>query len=168
MRPKRPSSPADEWQLPSEPYLPGRSPRPDEDDDVHRIGRAAPVTDPALWQSNVAWLAGIRLYREGYFWEAHEVWEKVWMKARPNSRERLLVQGLIQLANSALKQRMGQHRAAVRLAKLALALTEGAAIGGELELMGVDLQALNRRTRAYAEQLPTTIEAPHPPLQVNA
>jgi len=32
----------------------------------------------------------------------------------------------------------------------------------------VDLQALNRTTRAYAEQLPTTIAAPHPPLQVNA
>ena len=32
----------------------------------------------AAWQGDTAYRYGARLYVEGFFWEAHEVWEAVW------------------------------------------------------------------------------------------
>ena len=99
------------WPLPDEPYVPGRTPRP-ETGPVFAISGAAPeATDPDLWFQHEAWLSGFRLYRHGYFWETHEVWEPVWIGARPNSAERAMVQGLIQVAS-----RMGLDLAAARAA----------------------------------------------------
>lgn len=82
------------------PHLPGLTPRP-----------TAEIT-PGLEE-------GLALYRAGYFWEAHEAWEPLWLAAAPNSRERALLQGLIQLANGWLKLRMGRPEAAARIAVLA-------------------------------------------------
>ncbi len=62
---------------------------------------------------------GLALYRAGFFWEAHEAWEPLWLAARPNSAERALLQGLIQLANGWLKLRLGREQAAGRIAGLA-------------------------------------------------
>lgn len=82
------------------PHVPGLTPRPD-----HAIA-------PGLEE-------GLALYRAGYFWEAHEAWEPLWLEAAPNSRERALLQGLIQLANAWLKLRMDRAPAAARIAALA-------------------------------------------------
>ena len=154
----------DDFALPPQPYVPGRSPRPSDDDDIHRVAAAAPdPTDPLSWADNAAWLAGIRLYAAGYFWEAHEVWEPVWMRARPNSRERLLVQGVIQLANGALKQAMGRPVAARRLADLAVALIADSGAAGPGELMGLDLGAILKAARAYAAALGQHAD-PEPPV----
>ena len=61
-------------------------------------------------------LYGSRAFlQEGYFWEAHEMFESIWMACPPNAPEKLLVQSLIQDANAALKRRMGREQAAVRL-----------------------------------------------------
>jgi hypothetical protein len=139
---------AADWPLPAEPYIPGVSPRPSGDDDIHRIARSAPdPTDPSHWQSNPAWLAGLRLYRAGYFWEAHEAWEPVWMNARPNSPERALVQAVIQLANAGLKARMGRPKASRRLMLLAEGLVRD--LPGST-LMGVDLPRLRRDLDRHA------------------
>ncbi|MCV2887400.1 DUF309 domain-containing protein [Ruegeria aquimaris] len=65
-----------------------------------------------------AWRAGWQLYGAGYFWEAHEVWEPVWMQLPPNSAARHVVQASIQLANAELKIQMDRPRAARRLCAL--------------------------------------------------
>ncbi|WP_199864483.1 DUF309 domain-containing protein [Rhizobium sp. EC-SD404] len=144
---------AHEWPLPREPYLPGLTKRPDGDDDVHRIAALAPnPTDPLLWRENVAYLAGFRLYGEGFGWEAHEVWEPVWMHAVPHTAERYLLQGLIQLANARLKFAMKRERAGGRLLGIAAGLIEQASFaGGEEEVMGVDLPTLLRDTRLASD-----------------
>lgn len=82
------------------PHLPGITPRPDVE------------IRPGLDE-------GMALYRAGFFWEAHEAWEPLWLDAAPNSRERAFLQGLIQLANGWLKLAMGRHAAARRIASLA-------------------------------------------------
>lgn len=82
------------------PHLPGLTPRP-----------RAEIA-PGLEE-------GLALYRAGYFWEAHEAWEPLWLAAPPNSRERALLQGLIQLANGWLKLRMDRAPAAERIAAIA-------------------------------------------------
>ncbi|GAA6160012.1 hypothetical protein NBRC116589_21860 [Ruegeria sp. HU-ET01832] len=65
-----------------------------------------------------AWTSGLAFLNEGYFWEAHEVLEAVWLACPPNSPERLMVQAVIQYANACLKGRMGQPRAMARLMTL--------------------------------------------------
>ncbi len=81
------------------PHLPGITPRP-----------------KAAVRSGLD--AGMALYHAGFFWEAHEAWEPLWLAAAPNSRERALLQGLIQLANGRLKLAMGRAAAARRIARL--------------------------------------------------
>ena len=81
----------------SAPHMPGRNARPPE-------GSIAP-----------GWDEGLAQYRAGYFWEAHEAWEPVWMEASPNSEDKALVQAAIQLANGNLQRVMGQPRAAGRI-----------------------------------------------------
>ncbi|MGI9370631.1 MAG: DUF309 domain-containing protein [Ruegeria sp.] len=78
---------------------------------------------PQLVKSE-AWLAGWTLFRQEYYWEAHEVWEPVWLHLPPNSAERLVVRACIQLANALLKEKMGWPKAALRLRVEVLDLLE--------------------------------------------
>ena len=101
--------------LPTQAYLPGRNRRP-SDGVVFAVAAAAPnVITAETWRTNQAYLYGFMLYRNGYYWEAHEVWEPVWRSCRPNTSERLLLQALIQIANAALKRELGRPRATARL-----------------------------------------------------
>lgn len=80
-------------------------------------GRA--LLDSAACQTGRAWIEA------GYFWEAHEVLEAVWLAARPNSLARGFVRAAIQLANAGLKQRMQRPGAVGRLlAQAASSLAE--------------------------------------------
>jgi hypothetical protein len=145
--------PADAWPLPREPHIPGKNPRPPEGE-ISRIARSAPrPTDPDTWRENEAFLAGLRLYACGYYWEAHEVWEPVWMNARPRSQERELTQGLIQLANAGLKLKMAQPPAARRLAAIAEGHFREAAFGAAKIVMGIDLAALLDVGGAFVDSL---------------
>jgi uncharacterized protein len=138
-----------DWELPAQPYVPGRTPRP-ERGIVFEIAKRAPaVTDPECWERNEAYLAGLRLYAKGYFWEAHEVWEPVWMHARPNSVERHLIQALIQTANAGLKIAMGRHPAASRLALLARERFYDVAASSRRQVMGLEIEPACRLADAF-------------------
>ena len=76
------------------------------------------MTESQLAQSP-AFRDGLRFHRAGFFWEAHEVWEAVWMACGEGSGEKPFVQGLIQLANARLKLAMDRPKAASRLCDLA-------------------------------------------------
>ena len=88
-----------------------------------------------------AWLAGWELLDAGCFWEAHEVWEAVWMALPPNSAERRFVQTAIQLANGLLKQKMGRPKAALRLGELSRA----GLVGLPGVVMGVQTESVRDR-----------------------
>lgn len=110
------------WTMPPYRHRPGHTAKP-EDGPAHEIARGAPQRlDADSWQTNEAYLFGFALYRDGYFWEAHEVWEAVWKSSAPNSRERRLLQALIQLANAELKRELGYAAAAARIRALAAVL----------------------------------------------
>lgn len=98
------------------PYIPGQTERPPEGAFDHLKGVAEPLAECPAWR------AGKRFFREGFFWEAHEVWEAVWMAAPENSAEKVMVQGAIQLANARLKRRMGRDAAAAKLEGMAWGL----------------------------------------------
>jgi len=119
---------------PAIPYLPGLTPRPAEGVfDVLKAGLDG--LDPAGLADSACFRAGFEAFERRLYWEAHELWEPVWLRL-PDGPERALVQGLIQLANCGLKRRMGWNRAAARIIALAeVALARAYAGGGVV--MGV-------------------------------
>lgn len=137
--------------MPDYRHLPGRNDRPGEGA-FDAIKASAPaVTSSANAGENMAWRYGIRLLNEGYFWEAHEVLEQVWLNAPPNSRERCLVQAVIQMANGWLKEAMGQPRARLRIADLCRAAFEEAfPEGRSTSLMGLEKDSALRAAATLA------------------
>ncbi|MDG1209842.1 MAG: DUF309 domain-containing protein [Paracoccaceae bacterium] len=122
--------------LPTHKHIPGQNARHPED-------AFDWIRDQAATEAgNAAWLYGLRLLREGFYWEAHEVLEPVWMAAAPNSAEKAIAQAVIQLANAALKLDMGKPKAAVRLAGMVEALASDAARGGK-SVLGVEVAVVS-------------------------
>jgi Domain of unknown function (DUF309) len=76
-----------------------------------------PVRDPCF-------LYGLDLHDSGYFWEAHEIWEAVWMASPQNGCDRIALRALIQITNGCLKHMLGQAKARNRLVTEALGLLE--------------------------------------------
>ncbi len=111
-------------------YVPGATPRHPEGlfDAIRET--VSEAMSPAQLAASEAWSTGLRYYREGYFWECHEVVEPVWMSAPDASPERAMAQAVIQLANAALKARMGKPRAVRRLCAMAEAHLAEARGGG--------------------------------------
>lgn len=125
------------WRPPHA-YIPGLTPRHPEAlfDGLKEVGQGALADAPA-------WSLGLELFDARYYWEAHEVWEPVWMAAPPNSAEAQLLRGVIALANAGLKRRMGRDRAAVRLDKLADAfLTDAMQRGAAMGLDAAQVRAM--------------------------
>lgn len=109
--------------LPAYAYVPGRGwPHPTRDPRGHSFGRevsVVPALDPDAWQSNEAWLEAIELFDHGYYWEAHEAWEGLWVAAGRAGAMGDFLNGLIKLAAAGVKIRQGKAPQANRLACLA-------------------------------------------------
>lgn len=62
---------------------------------------------------------GLDLFGAGYYWEAHEWWEALWMVCPKESAQRCVLQGHIQTAAAMLKVGRGQWSAFASLRKRA-------------------------------------------------
>jgi uncharacterized protein len=63
-------------------YVPGHTPHPTRDPDGHSYGAAFEMPeppDPQEWRACRDYLYGIDLFNHGFYWEAHEVWEGLWV-----------------------------------------------------------------------------------------
>ena len=123
--------------LPPEPHFPGRNARPDDSIFAPLKARLVGCDTPDALEESAIYAAGFDAFHAGYFWEAHELWEPVWLRLPPASRERHLLQGLIQLANAALKQRMGLGLASERILRRADTALDAAFIGTNKPVMGI-------------------------------
>jgi hypothetical protein len=112
--------------LPARRHVPGSGSQPD----------APPLAAARADPQGLAY--GIDLYNRGFFWEAHEVWEAVWLASAPNSGRRQGLRMLIQMANAGLKLAMGKPRAFARLAGEVAALARDADLAAE----GLDVAAM--------------------------
>jgi hypothetical protein len=65
-------------------------------------------------------LYGIDLFNHGFWWEAHEALEAVWVAAGRRTETGLFIQGLIQIAVAHLKWFQGFHGPATRMASAGL------------------------------------------------
>jgi hypothetical protein len=119
-------------------YVPGRTPRHPEGlfDAVRDTAEGVPVE---RLHETEAWRTGLRWLDEGYWWEAHEVLEPVWMAAPPNAPERQMVRAAIQSANARLKRVMGRERAAERLEAMVAGLLDEVALSGRSRVMGLSV-----------------------------
>lgn len=104
--------------LPPYTYVPGHAPHPASDPAGHM--RDSGVPDDWTPSDHLRW--GKKLFQHGFYWEAHEAWEHLWMELGRTSDEALIVKGLIKLAASAVKCRegnaVGSKRHAVRAVEL--------------------------------------------------
>jgi uncharacterized protein len=138
--------------LPRWTHVPGMGGEPDRaplEAAKERVRR--PVRGEA-WESDEAYCYGAALCVRGFFWEAHEVWEAVWKACLPNSRERLFLQALIQLANAALKIRMGRQTAALRLLAQVGTLLDEIKLGeADATFMGIGVRRLRAAVHEAVE-----------------
>lgn len=131
-------------------YLPGAvgatapHPRAPAGHSYHSDEEYLPSFTPDDWRSCAAYLYGIDLFNHGYWWEAHEALETVWLAA--GQKETVcgrFVQGLIQLAGAQLKRFVGEARGAHSLTANGcekLAQVEGIYLGIEVAALIAEAQ----------------------------
>ncbi|SNS21037.1 DUF309 domain-containing protein [Antarctobacter heliothermus] len=110
------------WFIPAQAYVPGRTARPPDGLFDSISASAQPGMTPADLAQSDAFRHGLFYIERGFYWEAHEVLEPVWMALPEDSVERRFVQALIQTANGLLKLRMDRPKAALRLCAIARGL----------------------------------------------
>jgi predicted metal-dependent hydrolase len=119
--------------LPPYSYVPGRFPHPVTDPAGHSYGQephVAPPLDAARWEQSREFCQAVRLFDAGYYWEAHEAWEALWMAAGRTGTDATALKGLIKLAAAGVKARAGNAAGVERHARRAAELLRMA--GSEL------------------------------------
>jgi uncharacterized protein len=96
-------------ELPAYTYVPGTSsPHPLRDPRGHsysRKGRSATPLVPENWADNRTYLLALDYFNAGFYWEAHEEWERLWRLAGPDTAVGRFLRGLIKLAAAGVKVR---------------------------------------------------------------
>ncbi|MEE8055283.1 MAG: DUF309 domain-containing protein [Gammaproteobacteria bacterium] len=134
--------------LPRYRFVPGRAPHPTRDKDGHSYNKPpvqlAPF-DPEEWAACEEYLYGVDLFNHGYWWEAHEALEAVWMAAGRRTESGLFIQGLIQIAAAHLKRFQGFHDVAIRMSEQGLEKMKQ--INGYF--LGIDVPAFRCAVTSY-------------------
>ena len=123
LTPKTPTSRYTDRIFPQYRFVPGESPHPARDPGGHSYKKPLEQLasfDNNQWQSCNAYLYGIDLFNYGYWWEAHEVLEAVWVAAGRQTQTGMFIQGLIQVAVAHLKKCQGRNDIAKHMASAGL------------------------------------------------
>jgi hypothetical protein len=95
------------------------------------------------------------LFNHGYYWEAHEAWEGVWIAAGRAGVDANFLKGLIKLAAAGVKAREGRVAGVQRHSRRAAALFElvRAELGGGAgRYWGLSTRQLRNHARALEAQ----------------
>jgi hypothetical protein len=107
-----------QYPTPRRKYIPGQGVHPDKDPQgshLPEIPVGEPVFSPQTWHRSQPYLYAIDLFNLGYWWEAHEVLEKLWMQNGRTTPVARTLQGIIQMAAALLQESKGNPRGASRL-----------------------------------------------------
>lgn len=156
-----------ERALPAYAYVPRRWPRPGSDSaeqwkSVTAAASPGPLPETAR-ESTFRWACD--LFNQGYYWEAHEVWEELWWRAGRRGPEAELLKALIQFAAAGVKAREGQahgvRRHALRAAELFrhadLGLAAGARFGLDLPALAAAAEAIATSAEGYCDDRQTPV-----------
>lgn len=116
---------APELAFPAYAFVPNRHPHPVTDPQGHQFGlpeEACEPLDPNQPDTSREYLFAIDLFNAGYYWEAHEAWEGLWIAAGRQGLVADFLKGLIKLAAAGVKAREGQANGVVRHATRAAEL----------------------------------------------
>ncbi len=95
--------------LPKYTYIPGTdTPHPIRDPRGHshnRKGRPSKPLSAEDWAENRTYLLSIDYFNLGYYWEAHEEWERLWRVSGPETPVGRFLKGLIKMAAAGVKVR---------------------------------------------------------------
>jgi len=137
-------------------YIPfqGNNPHPRTDPNGHSYNEEEdylPHFSSDDWRTCEPYLYGIDLFNHGYWWEAHEALETVWLAAGHKSTTcGKFVQGLIQLAGAQLKRFSGETKGAQSLTKSGiekLELAKGLYLGIEVKPLIEEMKRCLREDR---------------------
>ena len=106
------------YPFPKRKYIPGKSVHPRKAPHLYQIPelpQAILTNDKDSWLKCERYLYAIDLFNYGYWWEAHEILEGLWMRAGRKTELALFIQGIIQIAAGLLKDSQGQGRGAALL-----------------------------------------------------
>jgi predicted metal-dependent hydrolase len=111
-------------------FVPGSgSPHPIRDPRGHSHNRKQPppaALDPENWAESRCYLWAIDLFNLGYYWEAHEEWERLLRATGIDSTTGRFLKGLIKLAAAGVKSREGRPRGVKQHAARAAELLKAA------------------------------------------
>lgn len=135
---------APDQALPLYAYTPGKSPHPHSEAAGHSYGIVLPVPEPisganAATHPRYRW--AVDLFNHGYYWEAHEAWESLWLAAGRTGPIADFLKGLIHLAAAGVKIREGVPAGVHSHAKRALDLFGSVA---EDRFLALDLNQVRR------------------------
>lgn len=137
-------------EMPVYAFLPGINQHPDKNHQQKHIPELSD-TDEWIrlenWQNSQAYLYAIDLFNRAYYWEVHEVLEYLWMKNGKNSETAIFLKGIIQLAVSLLKKKLGNKHGAERLLKKAIIHLQRK----EKIYLGIDVKKLINECEKYIQ-----------------
>lgn len=142
--------------LPGRKYIPGQGVHPDKDPRGSHIPEYASTTtkfNAGNWQYSQQYLYAIDLFNNGFWWEAHEVLENLWIESGRKSAAAKFIQGIIQISAALLKHSQSLHRGAVRLMARGLSkirLQSGSYLGIDVEKFANEVELfINNGSSAY-------------------
>lgn len=144
-----------ERPLPPYSYVTRLWPHPLRDPQGHSYSsHAPPIADfrAEAWRDCEAYLWGIDLFNNGYYWEAHESWEAVWHAAGRRGTSADFCKALIKLAAAGVKAREGLSNGVLRHAIRCQQLLEAVSLqrdDAQRSFMGLSLPEL----RSFAQEL---------------
>ena len=149
---------APEIPFPVYAFVPGRHPHPVTDPRGHSFGHPQIVPDPLDDKSpgkSIEFLFAVDLFNAGYYWEAHETWEGLWIAAGRKGELADFLKSLIKLAAAGVKAREGQingvERHARRAVELLLSISAERSAAGS-NYCGLNLDELILSAKSLAEQ----------------
>ena len=138
-------------ELPRYSYVPGMWPHPHRNSVQHGAdfqAPAEPLTEEQ-WSINQGYCHAWRLLQAGYYWEAHELWEQVWIALGRRGVAADFVKSLIKIAAAGVKAREGRAEGVRRhLGRAVELLTSAADDERELQF-GVRIPRLTARIRRW-------------------
>jgi hypothetical protein len=98
-----------ELNFPPFTYVPGRAP-PAHDPAAKGLDEAPlpACASPDQWAESATFWFGVDLFNHGYYWEAHEAWESLWLLVGRRGDAADFLKGLIKLAAAGVKAREGR------------------------------------------------------------
>jgi hypothetical protein len=90
------------------------------------------------------------LFNHGFFWEAHEAWEELWLEAKHQPTTALWIKGLIKLAAAGVKALESQPEGVRRHARRASEIFYETRLGLPELMCGLDTASLEHWAQAIA------------------